>query len=182
MEVLGRSTVDGLRTPYPLASLLPGFLQEDEFAVRFTAGLDDVVAPVISAVDCLDAYVDPRLAPQDFLEWLAAWVGAPLDDNWTDEQRRASVGGAAELHRLRGTVEGVRRVVVLATGGNVEIGGSGGVTWALSPTDDQPQDATGLVIRVTVDRPDELRLAALDELVELTKPAHLPHRIEVEQR
>jgi phage tail-like protein len=182
MVVQGRATVDGLATPYPLASLLPGLLQEDGFAVRFTAGLDEVVAPAISTIDCLAAYVDPGLAPDDFLEWLAAWVGAPLDDHWSDEQRRASVRGAAELHRLRGTVEGVRRVVMLATGGDVVIGGASGVTWSLSPTDDEPQDATGLLIRVTVDRPDELRLAALDELVELTKPAHLPHRIEVEQR
>ena len=103
-----RSSVDGLATPYPLAALMPAFMQEDSFAVRLTTGLDDVIAPVISVLDCLDAYVDPLLAPSDFVTWLAGWVGAPLDDNWDDALRRREVLASAVLYRMRGTLEGLR--------------------------------------------------------------------------
>ena len=62
-----RTQVQGLATPYPIHRFVPAFLQEDDFVVRFTTGLDHVVAPVVSALDCLEAYVDPRLAPDDTL-------------------------------------------------------------------------------------------------------------------
>ena len=178
-----RGTVDGLATPYPLSGMVPGVLQEDPFLVRWTSGLDDVIAPVISALDCLGAYVDPLLAPPDFLEWLAAWVGAALDDHWPDERRRRTVLAAASLHRLRGTTEGIRSVVALATGGDVEIVEPGSTSWATSPTDDpKPDEGAAILVRVHVDQPDAVRAAALDELVSLSKPAHLPHVIEVLKR
>ncbi len=181
----GRGTVEGLATPYPLATLTPGVFQEDELVVRLTTALDEVVAPAISVVDCLDAYVDPMLAPADFVDWLAEWVGALLDDHWSDEQRRAFVLNASQLHRLRGTVEGVRELVELATHGDVEILEQGGVRWSTSPSSpagDAAAEPSVLLIRVAVDKPADLRLASLEELVESAKPAHVPHQIEVTQR
>jgi phage tail-like protein len=178
-----RRDVEGLRTPYPLGSLVPGFMQEDGLLVRLTTGLDDVIAPVISTVDCLDAYVDPLLAPPDFVDWLADWVGAPLDDHWSDPHRRRSVLAAVSLHARSGTVGGLRAVVMLATGGDVSVVEPGHTSYSREPTDAATGDADPvLVVRVAVDDPGSLRLAALDELVEEAKPAHLPHRIEVVAR
>jgi phage tail-like protein len=178
-----RGTVAGLGTPHPLATMLPAYLQEDGFAVRLTQGLDDVVAPVLAVLDCLEAYVDPRLTPTDFLTWLAGWVGAPLDDGWDDERRRIQVLAATALHRDRGTVAGVRAVVALATGGDVEVREHGGVSWSRDPTAD-PTDAEppGLEITVSVDDPDGVRMRTLEELVDATKPAHVPHSIQVVAR
>lgn len=183
-----RSGVAGLGTPYPLHQFVPAFLQEDDFVVRFTTGLDHVLAPVISVLDCLDAYVDPRLAPEDFLEWVAEWVGATLDDHWSEEHRRTGVLVAAEMHRLRGTVPGLRSLVALATGGEVEVGEGGAQTrWSTRPTEESaagagPGHERRLVIRISVDDPVSIRQAALEELVRAAKPAHLPHTIEVVPR
>ena len=181
-----RSEVPGLATPYPLAAMVPSFMQEDGFLTRLTAGLDDVLAPAISVLDCLDAYVDPLLAPADFVDWLADWVGAPLDEHWDDDVRRRSVLAAVSLHRLRGTVHGLRAVVELATGGDVEIVDPGAVTWSQTPTGEDTSVASGsvdaLVVRVVVDDPDRMRVRALDELVASCKPAHIPHSIEVLSR
>ena len=116
-----RSSVAGLPTPHPLGTLLPAFMQEDSFTVRLTEGLDAVLAPVMSVLDCLDAYVDPLLAPEDFLVWLADWVGAALDEHSGDGERRRNVLSAAEMHRSRGTVAGLRAHLELATGGDVEV-------------------------------------------------------------
>lgn len=175
----------GPRTPYPLSTLLPSYLQSDEFTVRLTTGLDDVLAPLICVLDCLDSYVDPLLTAPDFVAWLADWVGAPLDDHWDDGLQRREVLAAASLHRMRGTAEGIRAQVALAVDGDVEVVEPGGCVWSAGPTDAPTggsADPTGIVVRVAVDNPAAVRLAALEELVASVKPAHLPHRIEVVNR
>ena len=98
-----RGLVPSLATPHPLGATLPGLYLDDDFAQRFLSGLDDVVAPIFSTVDNFDSYLDPALAPDDFLEWLAGWVGIALDDSWDEGRRRAIVARATELYRMRGT-------------------------------------------------------------------------------
>ena len=89
-----RGLVEGLTTRCPLGRLLPMLYQDDDFALRFTSALDEVLAPALWALDDLDAYVDPGLAPPDFLEWLAAWLGIDLDQTWPEERRRTMLAGA----------------------------------------------------------------------------------------
>jgi phage tail-like protein len=183
-----RGTVAGLRTPYPLASMLPAIYQEDDpFIGRFTAGLDDVLAPIIATLDCLEAYVDPMLAPEDFLEWIAEWVGVALNENAPITLHRNAVAHAAELHRLRGTVGGLRAALELLTGGDVEISESGGVVWSERPGSAAPGDPTPwLGVRVTVPRVTSWSLSALRSAVEAAvataKPAHVQHSVEVTTR
>lgn len=174
-----RSSVVGLPTPHPLSTLLPAFMQEDFFTVRFTEGFDAVLAPVLSVLDCLDAYVDPLLAPVDFMNWLADWVGATLDDNHDEAHRRASVLNAVELHRVRGTVGGLKAHLEMVTGGQVQVTEGGGTQWSLSPTDGDSPAVERLLITVTVDDPQNIRTRVLEELIDVVKPAHLPHTIEV---
>ena len=174
-----RGAVVGMPTPYPLSGLLPAFLQEDEFTVRLTQAFDELLAPVIAVLDCLDAYVDPLLAPGDFVDWLAAWVGLDLDHHWEDQRQRQSVLTAITMHRTRGTVDGLRAQLTLATDAEVEVVESGGTVWALAPGMNDDEAAPWLQIRVITDDPAAVRLAVLQELVEAVKPAHLPHVIEV---
>ncbi|NEC21477.1 phage tail protein, partial [Streptomyces parvus] len=86
-----RAAVPGLPSRYPIGELLPALYADDDLAQRFTAGLDTVLAPVLSTLDNLPAYVDPALAPADFLPWLASWVGVEADPAWPVELRRAVV-------------------------------------------------------------------------------------------
>jgi phage tail-like protein len=175
-----RGSVPGLLTPYPLGGLLPAYLQQDQFAMRWVAGFDDALAPVVSVLDCLEAYVDPYLAPDDFPQWLAGWVGAMHDENWPVDRQRRAVATAVALHRARGTVAGLRTQLELATGGTVEIGGGGRVTWSRTPDPNfPPAQEPLLMIRIAVPDPAAVSVAALDALVEAAKPAHLPHTIEV---
>jgi phage tail-like protein len=177
-----RGTVEGLPNPHPISGLLPAFMQEDDFTVRMTEGLDAVLAPLVSVLDCLDAYVDPMLAPDDFVPWLASWVGATVDSHWADQRVRLSIVTASEMHRLRGTVEGVRAQLVLATGGDIEVLGSGGIELSSAPTDGVDEGDPHLVIRIAVDDPAAVRLSVVEELVDSMKPAHVPHTIEVSAR
>ena len=65
-----RGMIEGLETPHPIGFELPGLFHDDDFTQRFTAALDEVIAPIFLTLDALEAYVDPWLAPEDFLGWL----------------------------------------------------------------------------------------------------------------
>jgi phage tail P2-like protein len=59
---------------------------------------------------------DERRAPAEFVPWLATWVAVGLRDEWDDETRRRVVAGAMQLYRLRGTREGLRRMIGVYVG------------------------------------------------------------------
>lgn len=175
-----RGTAPGLATPYPLGELLPGVYQEDPFAMRWMAALDEVLAPVISSLDCLDAYFDPGLTPLDFLRWLAGWVGVDASEGQPAEHARAAVAHAVELYRVRGTVAGLRAYLEVRTGARVTIADNGGVAWSTVPGAGLPgEDTPRLAVRITTDDPAALNRGLLDHMINAAKPAHVIHRLEV---
>lgn len=174
-----RAAIGGLGTPYPIGSMLPAIYQSDPTAMAWTAGFDDVLAPVISTLDCLRAYIDPMLAPDDFLVWLAGWFGTSLDENWPLERQRSAVARSVALFRQSGTVGGLRELLELVTGGPVEVADSGGVTWSQAPNTPPPgTDEAAVVVRIAASHLPADR-SALDALIAAAKPAHVTHRLEV---
>jgi len=176
-----RGLVKDLGSPYPMAAGLPAiFQEEDPFTVRLTQAFDDSLAPVFSTLDNLAAYFDPRYAPEDFLGWLAGWVAIELDETWELERRRSAVLGGADQLRRRGTAIGLAAELELATGGTVEILESGGSAWSLdagSPMVGAARPA--LLVRIRVDDPKRLDTERVEQIVAASKPAHVPHRVEV---
>jgi phage tail-like protein len=124
-----RTGLPDLPTPHRIGERLPALFIEDEFTQRFVGGLDQVLAPLFLVLDSFPAYLDPRLAPEDFLAWLAAWVALPLDGAWPVELRRELVASAVVQHRRRGTREGLASHLRLLTGGDVEVTDSGSCGW-----------------------------------------------------
>lgn len=175
-----RGAMPGAAVPRSIGELLPGVYQEDHFTMRWCEGLDDVLAPIFATLDCLEVYVDPVLAPSDFLDWLGDWVGIALDENWPLDRRRAAVAAAIELFQLRGTVTGLTRYVEILTGGRVSITDSGGVATSPVPGGSLPgQPVPRLAVRVTVPEGTALDESAVDRIVAGAKPAHVVHRVEV---
>jgi phage tail-like protein len=171
-----------LASPHPFATLLPGLYQDDDLAVRFTSALDTVMAPVLGVLDSADAYVDPGLAPLDFVRWLAQWVGADLDASWPEERQRALVANAADLYAWRGTVRGLSALVEITTGVAPEIAETGGITWTGQPPPaGQLPGSAGAAVVVRVRPPGGVTIdpVRLDRLVAAAKPAHVAHRVEV---
>lgn len=128
-----RGVIEGLENPHSLIAGLPGVYHQDGLALRLTAAFDDALAPVVSTVDNLDAYLDPALAPTDLLQWLATWVGFPVGETWPPDRARALVGRAVELFQWRGTVKGLRALIETYLGVAVEIVEPGGVSWSVTP-------------------------------------------------
>src|SRR5215471_20298485 len=103
-----RAVIPRLPTPHATGEQMPALFQEDTFAMGFVGGLDEVTAPVYTVLDCIDYYLDPFMAPDDFLAWLGTWVGVDVDENWPIERRRAFVARATEIYSMRGTVAGLK--------------------------------------------------------------------------
>ncbi len=174
-----RGTVPGLATPHPLGRLLPGLYQEDDFAQRFVAALDDALAPVQSTLDNLHAYVDVSLSPADFLEWLAGWVGVELEEDWDEARRRTMVAAAVDVHRRRGTVQGVRDTVRAVLDAECTVVETGAMASSSDPGAAMPGRPVGeLVVQVRAAEASALDTRRLDRLLAAVKPAHIPHRIE----
>ncbi|WP_405021647.1 phage tail protein [Kitasatospora sp. NBC_00070] len=149
--------------------------------MRWVEGLDEVLAPVISTLDCTEAYIDPLLAPPDFLEWLASWVGITVDPAWPADRARLAVSQAVELYRMRGTIAGLRSYIEALTGGDVEVADNGGVAWAVTPGSSLPgEDTPRLAVRVGLDDSAGISEGLVNALVAAAKPAHVIHRVEVE--
>ena len=87
-------------------------------------GTADPGVPGLSElIDRLPAYLRPgpgepdeARAPAEFVPWLARWVAVTLRDEWDDETRRRVVAEATQLYRLRGTREGLRRMIGVYVG------------------------------------------------------------------
>jgi phage tail-like protein len=177
---MSRAHVPGLSSPHPLGERLPAMYQEDSFVQRLTAALDEVLAPVFSSVDNLDAYLDPGLAPEDFLQWLGSWVGMALDESWAPERRRAVLAEAVGLYRVRGTARGLAGYLRLLTGAEVEIDETGGTAHSTGADATPPGSPNfAMVVRLRPPAGGNLDAAYLDALVASAKPAHVVHRVEI---
>jgi phage tail-like protein len=175
-----RGSVADPRSPHPLAEQLPAVYAEDPFAQRFATGLDVVLGPLLTVLDCLDAYITPVLAPEDFLDWLGQWIGSELDGDTPLAIRREAIATAVTLHRRRGTAAGLAAAVRLATGVTPEITESGGSAWSARPLGPYPgTPEPGLRVTLRVPDPARVNRVRLDAVVAAAAPAHLPFTLEV---
>jgi phage tail-like protein len=135
----GRSTpgVSRIVVEFPCVSLrryLPGVYGMDpagaDFTDRFTALFDTTLRSIETRIDTMHELFDPSTAPADrpraktregvpvvdFLSWLAGWIGVTLDRQWPEATRRAMLKRATTLYGMRGTVSGLRLLLLTFLG------------------------------------------------------------------
>lgn len=177
---MSRAAVPGLPSRYPIGEQLPALYAEDDFAQRFTSGLDTVLAPVFATLDNLPAYLDPRVTPEDFLAWLASWVGGADDPRRPLELRRAATVRAMELHRRRGTAGGLAEALRLVLGVGADVVGGGAAAWSRTAGAAlPPAPAAEVLIRVWPERTPDVDADRVRELVRDLCPVHTAWRVEV---
>ena len=175
-----RGSLPAVPSPFPLIERLPSVFQEDDFLRRFLGAFDEVLAPIFLSLDGLGAYVDPALAPEDFLRGLATWVGVEVDETWSVERLRRVVAGAVDLHARRGTALGIHAALTLVVDGEVEVSENGAAAWSRTTGADLPgQPEPRLHVRVTPRSGAGIRVEKLEALIASLKPAHVPHSLEV---
>ncbi|MFS8200417.1 phage tail protein [Streptomyces sp. CWNU-52B] len=175
-----RGSIDGLGSSAPIGETLPAVFADDDLAQRFVGGLDDVLAPILAVLDNLDSYFTPALAPVDFTQWLAGWVGAETDGSEPEDRLRAAVAAASFLHRVRGTSRGLSEAVRLVFGVAPEITESGGASWSARPLGPVPGDQRpSLHVTLRLPDPTSADEHRLDSLVAAARPAHMPYTVKV---
>jgi phage tail-like protein len=176
----GRSPATPPSPPHRIGALLPGLYQDDGFTQRFVSGLDPVLATVFVVLDSLEAYVDPRIAPDDFVEWLAGWVGVDPRTITDLRQRRLLVHETAGLLAWHGTTEGLARLIEVHTGIVPEIIETGAAAASSDPASAPPGTPRfELLVRLAVDDPAAFDAGPVDRLVSRAKPAHVVHHVQV---
>lgn len=175
-----RGLIEGLETPHPIGMELPGLFHDDDFSQRFTAALDEVLAPIYLTLDAIEAYVDPWLAPADFLTWLSEWMGIPIEEDLPEHQQRMLVASAATLYGWAGTARGIADLVEAYTGVRPEVTDSGGSSWSATPGGDIPgTDEFAVNVRVRSDDPASIDTTRLERLLRGFVPAAVVTTVEV---
>ena len=177
-----RGPLDDLRSAHPLGTTLPAVYREDAFTQRLCQALDAVLAPVLSTLDNLPAYLDLGTEPQDLLPWLAHWLGLAADPGHDPVRQRELLRSTSDLQGWQGTRRGIELAVGTLLGVRAQVVESGGAAWSVAPSDPLPGEATSaLVVRVFPEPGRELDPERLEAVVAAIKPAHVVHRVQVVQ-
>jgi phage tail-like protein len=103
-----------------LRRYLPAALATDpvngDFADRFLALFDQNFRSFERRIDDVAALFDPRSTPAGLLAWLSGWVGLPLPGGVSPAEQRRLLREAPRLYARRGTVEGLRELLILYLG------------------------------------------------------------------
>lgn len=125
---LATPLLQNLKVYFPRQSYLqylPAVYQADpvskNFLERFLSIFETIFSGIEGAIDHISRYFDPDAVPKEFLLWLAAWVDMFFDPSWSLETKRQLLRQAPELYRQRGTPAGLKLMLRLALGIEVQI-------------------------------------------------------------
>jgi phage tail-like protein len=155
---------------------LPRVFGDDPFLGHFLLAFEAVLTGLPDrpglqqAIEGVADLLDPAATTEDFLPWLAGWVGLSLRADWDVPTRRAFIREVVPLYRLRGTKEGLRRMLSLYTGQPVAI-------------DDHLDVAHFFTVRLTLSQADPAQLSRIQQIaraiVDQEKPAHTFYALDV---
>jgi phage tail-like protein len=112
---------------YSMVRYLPTVYQtdgvggENSFLKRYMWIFHHLLDSVVEKIENLPNYFQPYKAPEDFLPWLASWMGLTLDENWPPLKKRQTLRDAAYLYSARGTRKCIETLIDLFTGVKPEV-------------------------------------------------------------
>jgi phage tail-like protein len=166
-----------LRSPHWMVNQLPVGMTDADFFVRFVSIFQEVGRTLLEDADNIDNVVDVTVAPDAVVRWMGSWIGTEsIDPSLDDELQRRIVAGAAASLTWRGTTNGLRRFLELASAGPAEVSDGGGV-WR-----DGEAPADTAWVRMRVDSTGWLPEADFVELVRDEVPAHVRAELYVGDR
>ncbi len=129
-EPTQRALIPGLASPFPLRDYVPAMLAGDRVTNLFLDTFDEVLAPIISTLDCYSAYLDADLAPMDFVDYMSTWLLVSTEQGWTDSMKRQALANAVPRSRWRGTTQSISDRVTELFAGTCKVTDSGNVSTA----------------------------------------------------
>ena len=160
---------------------LPAVYQENDFAMRFLEGLEELLDPIVAFLDALPAHLDLSLAPPDYVMLVGEWLGIDPEGRWREllgrdeARRRELVGRATVIARRRGTGASLQLVLdLLFPDLGLRVQDFGRSTFSAEPRDPPAADASFEVVSAV--EPARARRAAIDRVVEQLRPVHVTYR------
>ena len=115
--------IQGLEIEFPRESFvdyLPEFYRSNrenfEFLDRFLGMYQSMILDLQEEVVNISHYLDSDVTTTEFLHWLAEWVA--IDDvfRWDEQKLRNFIKQSFSIYKLKGTKEGLERVIELYLG------------------------------------------------------------------
>jgi phage tail-like protein len=104
-----------------VASLVPRAMWDDELLMRLVTVFDELLDGVATPIEELEVLADPALAPDAMVDWLCLWLGWDLPPGWPSaDVKRRLLRESGDLLAYRGTVRGIRQLVELLGGADVQ--------------------------------------------------------------
>jgi phage tail-like protein len=153
---------------------------------EFLSGIPDSFSTILGKIP---GYLTPQGQREDFVNWLASWLGLVLKEEWTMERKREIIANIVPLYRLRGTAYGLRKYL------EIYLGDSGTVSIVEYNFDSfvvgqayvgQNRVGKGLPYYFEVDlavtNPDSQLKERVCSIVDREKPAHTYYNVEIVTR
>ena len=86
-----------------------------DFLERFLDNFEGILTPLEDRIAHAYLLTDPRTTSEETLEWLGTWIGVAFDPGYPQKRRRRLLENAPELFRKRGTLDGLKMALDLAT-------------------------------------------------------------------
>ncbi|MGK7889722.1 MAG: phage tail protein [Leptolyngbyaceae cyanobacterium] len=93
-----------------------------DFLERFLGNMEGFLTPLEDRIAYADLLTDPRTTLDESLAWLGAWLGVAFDPIYPEHRRRQLLQATPQLYRRRGTLQGLKLALNVATGGGVNGG------------------------------------------------------------
>ena len=175
-EPTQRALIPGLPSPFPLRDYAPSMLAGDRVTNLFLDTFDEVLAPIISTLDCYNAYLDADLAPMDFIDYMSTWLLVSSEQGWTDAMKRQALANAVLRSRWRGTTQSISDRVTELFGGTCEVTDSGDVKTANEFEDPSTWSAANppqVTVKFTPDNGSNVKESDIRAALQSVLPAHV---------
>jgi phage tail-like protein len=120
-EVASETASVRVSTRSSYMAYLPEIYHENDFLNRLLMLFESFWKPVEGQIEQSDVYYDVRMAPAEFLPWMASWIGITWDESLPEERKRKLLHSAVGLYQSRGTRQALIDYLTLYTQGEVEI-------------------------------------------------------------
>lgn len=174
----------------PLRVLAPGRTEAVPGLEQLLDGIERYSDPLEAPAGSADDGGATRFFDDDFLPYLAGWVALGLRQHWPEAKKRRLIAGIVPLYKLRGTLEGIARILEIFVESPVRIREELGIQVGVRATVDVDTTVGGLPHRFRVEIPYGYREAGepnprrfdfeflrflsgnVREVLDLEKPAH----------
>ena len=144
---------------------LPAIYRDRTFLGQFLCIMESILKPIEGVIDNIACYFDPYLTPEEFLPWLAGWVGLIQDESWPLTRRREMIRRAAELYRWRSTRRGLTEHLSIYAG--------------VAPIIEDVVAPNTFAVTLLVEDPTLVDEATIRGIIEAHRPAHTTYRLEI---